>query len=163
MPVAVRGGTGCYAAHLYLIRFSLSAATDLRRRTTRSLEPRRWCQAFDRSANSAQAHSGPWRPAVAHSRRPGVEALRARTVPAVSILNNSGNGYAAPELQPERRVRPARHLRAAGPSAYVETVNQAVALYNSKATGGRRRHRQPEPLPLHDRRADPGRLQLGPV
>ena len=67
--------------------------------------------------------------------RPVLEVVEDRTVPAVSILNNSGNGYAALSFNQSGGYVPPDTCGAAGPSAYVETVNQEVALYGSKATG----------------------------
>ena len=67
--------------------------------------------------------------------RPMLEVLEDRTVPSVSILNNSGNGYAALSFNQSGGYVPPDTCGAAGPSAYVETVNQEVALYGSKATG----------------------------
>ena len=67
--------------------------------------------------------------------RPVLEVFEDRTVPAVSILNNSGNGYAALSFNQSGGYVPPDTCGAAGPSAYVETVNQEVALYGSKATG----------------------------
>src|SRR5438309_1676508 len=68
-------------------------------------------------------------------RRPGIEALEDRTVLSVSVLNNSGAGYAALSFNQSGGYVPPDTCGAAGPSAYVETVNQEVALYASKATG----------------------------
>src|SRR4051812_35878301 len=67
--------------------------------------------------------------------RPVVERFEDRTVPAVSILNNNGNGYAALSFNQSGGYVPPDTCGAAGPSAYVETVNQTVALYPNKATG----------------------------
>ena len=53
-----------------------------------------------------------------------------RTVPSVTILNN----YAALNFSQSGGYIPPDTCGAAGPSAYVETVNQALAIYN-KATG----------------------------
>lgn len=68
-------------------------------------------------------------------RRPRVEALGSRTLLAVSVLNNSGNGLDALGFNQSGGYVPPDTCGAAGPSAYVETVNQEVALYASKATG----------------------------
>jgi uncharacterized repeat protein (TIGR01451 family) len=70
--------------------------------------------------------------------RPRLEALEDRTLPSVSIAasNNNGNGYSALDFnQSSGGYVPPDTVGAAGPSAYVETVNQTVALYGSKATG----------------------------
>jgi uncharacterized repeat protein (TIGR01451 family) len=69
-----------------------------------------------------------------HRRRPALERLEDRTVPSVSVLNNSGNGYAALSFNQSGGYVPPDTCGAAGPSAYVETVNQSVALYPSKST-----------------------------
>jgi uncharacterized repeat protein (TIGR01451 family) len=53
----------------------------------------------------------------------------------VAILNNSGNGYAALSFNQSGGYVPPDTAGAAGPSAYVETVNQSVALYSPKGTG----------------------------
>src|SRR6478672_6631297 len=74
------------------------------------------------------------------NRRPAVrpnflrlERLEERSVPAVSILN--GGGYAGLSFNQSGGYVPPDTDGAAGPSAYVETVNQTVALYASKSTG----------------------------
>src|SRR6478736_6287166 len=79
----------------------------------------------------------PSRAAIARSRarRPLVEALENRTVLSVSVLNNAGAGYAALSFNQSGGYVPPDTCGAAGPSAYVETVNQEVALYASKSTG----------------------------
>src|ERR671938_140313 len=73
------------------------------------------------------------RPAAAF--RPLVELFEDRTVPAVGILNNSGNGYAGLSFNQSGGYVPPDTCGAAGPSVYVETVNQELAVYNPKATG----------------------------
>ncbi len=78
------------------------------------------------------------RPARAtRSRRPELEGLEGRVVLSVTIAatNNSGHGYAALDFNQSGGFTPPDTSGAAGPSAYVETVNQAVALYGSKASG----------------------------
>src|SRR5947209_5527272 len=64
-----------------------------------------------------------------------LERLEDRTVPAVSLLNNGGNGFAALSFNQSGGYVPPDTTGAAGPSAYVETVNQSVALYANKSTG----------------------------
>jgi uncharacterized repeat protein (TIGR01451 family) len=68
--------------------------------------------------------------------RPGLEPLEDRTVPSVAIAatNNNGNGYSALDFNSSGGYVPPDTSGAAGPSAYVETVNQTVALYGNKAT-----------------------------
>jgi uncharacterized repeat protein (TIGR01451 family) len=66
-----------------------------------------------------------------------LESLEERSVPAVSILNNSGSGYAALSFnQSSGGYVPPDTVGSAGPSDYLETVNQSVAMYTSKSTGG---------------------------
>ncbi len=67
--------------------------------------------------------------------RPVLEILEDRTVPAISILNNGGNGYAGLSFGQSGGYVPPDTCGAAGPSVYVETVNQALAIYNPKGTG----------------------------
>lgn len=54
---------------------------------------------------------------------------------AVSILNNGGNGFSALSFNQSGGYVPPDTCGAAGPSAYVETVNQSVGLYGNKSTG----------------------------
>jgi uncharacterized repeat protein (TIGR01451 family) len=65
----------------------------------------------------------------------GVERLEARALLSVTILNNGGNGYAALSFNQSGGYVPPDTSGAAGPSAYVETVNQSIGLYGSKSTG----------------------------
>jgi len=65
-----------------------------------------------------------------------MERLEERKLLSVSVLNNSGNGYSALSFNSSGGYVPPDTCGAAGPSAYVETVNQTVALYGTKATGG---------------------------
>jgi uncharacterized repeat protein (TIGR01451 family) len=65
--------------------------------------------------------------------RPGLEGLESRTVLSVTIAN--GNGYAGLDFNQSGGYTPPDTCGAAGPTSYVETVNQTVALYGSKATG----------------------------
>jgi len=53
----------------------------------------------------------------------------------IAAGNNAGRGYAALDFNQSGGYAPPDTSGAAGPSAYVETVNQTVALYGSKATG----------------------------
>jgi hypothetical protein len=62
-----------------------------------------------------------------------LERLGDRTVPAVSIVN--GNGYAGMGFNQSSGYVPPDTSGAAGPSAYVETVNQSIELFPDKATG----------------------------
>ncbi len=85
--------------------------------------------------------SGRWsssRASAPHRRKcigPFVEALEQRFLLAVSVLNNGGNGYAALSFAQSGGYVPPDTSGAAGPSAYVETVNQALAIYNPRDTG----------------------------
>jgi hypothetical protein len=51
------------------------------------------------------------------------------------ILNNSGNGYGALDFNQSGGYTPPDTQGAAGPTVYVETVNQEIAIYTPKATG----------------------------
>src|SRR3954452_23664712 len=61
-----------------------------------------------------------------------LERLEDRTVPTVSIVN--GGGYAGLSFNQSGGYVPPDTSGAAGPSAYVETVNQSIELFPSKAT-----------------------------
>ena len=69
------------------------------------------------------------------SDRYGIQALEVRVLLSVSVLNNSSQGYAGLSFNQSGGYVPPDTNGAAGPSAYVETVNQTVALYGSKSTG----------------------------
>ncbi len=74
-------------------------------------------------------------PARRRSTRPRLEALEDRCVPSVTIANNSGNGFTGLDFnQSNGGYVPPDTNGAVGPSSYVETVNQTVAIYN-KSTG----------------------------
>src|SRR5229473_1408037 len=66
-----------------------------------------------------------------------LERLEDRTLPSVTIAptNNNGNGYSALDFNQSGGYTPPDTNGAAGPSSYVETVNQTVAIYSPKATG----------------------------
>jgi uncharacterized repeat protein (TIGR01451 family) len=65
-----------------------------------------------------------------------LQRLEDRTTPSISILNNGGNGYAALNFnQSSGGYVPPDTCGAAGPSVYVETVNQSLAIFNPKNTG----------------------------
>lgn len=66
-----------------------------------------------------------------------MESLEARMLLSVTIAptNNGGNGYAALDYNQSTGWVPPDTNGAAGPSSYVETVNQAIALYTNKSTG----------------------------
>jgi hypothetical protein len=66
-----------------------------------------------------------------------LELLEDRSVPSVSITatNNNGNGYAGLDFNHSGGYVPPDTVGAAGPTNYVETVNQTVAIYSPKATG----------------------------
>jgi len=65
----------------------------------------------------------------------GIQTLEVRTLLSVSVLNNAASGYAALSFNQSGGYVPPDTDGAAGPSAYVETVNQTVALYTNKSTG----------------------------
>lgn len=65
----------------------------------------------------------------------GIQTLEIRTLLSVSVLNNAASGYAALSFNQSGGYVPPDTNGAAGPSAYVETVNQSIALYPNKATG----------------------------
>jgi uncharacterized repeat protein (TIGR01451 family) len=77
--------------------------------------------------------SRPWGNRAA--RRLRLETFEDRTVPTVSVLNNSGNGFSALSFNQSGGYVPPDTDGAAGPTAYVETVNQEISLYPNKATG----------------------------
>jgi uncharacterized repeat protein (TIGR01451 family) len=83
---------------------------------------------------------GPRRPARRNAGRgrPRLEPLEDRTLPSVTIAstNNNGNGYSALDFNHSGGYTPPDTQGAAGPTSYVETVNQTVALYGNKSTGG---------------------------
>ena len=100
----------------------------------------RWLTSF------AQRSYGRRRAGVRTPRRgrPCLERLEDRTLPSVTIAstNNSGHGYAALDFNQSGGYTPPDTVGAAGPTnsstghgAYVETVNQTVALYPNKSTG----------------------------
>src|SRR5438552_9949124 len=64
-----------------------------------------------------------------------VERLDERVLPSVSILNNGGNGYSGLSFNSSGGYVPPDTCGAAGPSVYVETVNQTLAVYSPKGTG----------------------------
>jgi hypothetical protein len=66
-----------------------------------------------------------------------VERLEDRTLLSVIIAstNNSGQGYAALDFNQSGGYIPPDSNGAAGPTNYVETVNQEIAIYSPKATG----------------------------
>jgi uncharacterized repeat protein (TIGR01451 family) len=64
-----------------------------------------------------------------------LERLDERVLPSVNILNNGGNGYSALSFNSSGGYVPPDTCGAAGPSVYVETVNQTLAIYNPKSTG----------------------------
>lgn len=78
------------------------------------------------------------RPIITRSRgrtsRPAVERLEDRTAPAISILGG-GTGYAGLDYGQSGGFVPPDTSGAAGPTAYVETVNSTIALYPDKNTG----------------------------
>jgi uncharacterized repeat protein (TIGR01451 family) len=94
---------------------------------------RSWRKRFSSSVQPSR-RSAPSRP---RSRRPWLEPLEDRTLPSVSIAstNNNSQGYAALDFNQSGGYVPPDTVGAAGPTNYVETVNQTVAIYGPKATG----------------------------
>src|SRR5262245_36867921 len=97
--------------------------------------PLRRPTAYERNLSMAWSRLVRWLLASHHATRrtarPGrlqLERLEDRTVPSVSVLNNSGNGYTGLNFNQSGGFVPPDTCGAAGPSAYVETVNQTVAL-----------------------------------
>lgn len=64
-----------------------------------------------------------------------LEKLDDRVLPAVTILNNGASGFSGLSFNSSGGYVPPDTCGAAGPSVFVETVNQALALYNPKGTG----------------------------
>jgi uncharacterized repeat protein (TIGR01451 family) len=96
---------------------------------------RNWWKQFSRSRLSGghgHASQGKRR-----YRQPSLEPLEDRTLPSVSIAstNNNSNGYAALDFNHSGGFVPPDTCGAAGPSSYVETVNQELAIYSPKGTG----------------------------
>jgi uncharacterized repeat protein (TIGR01451 family) len=74
---------------------------------------------------------------AARRKSPKLEPLEDRTLPSVTIAatNNNGNGYTGLDFNQSGGYVPPDTNGAAGPSNYVETVNQTLAIYSPKATG----------------------------
>jgi uncharacterized repeat protein (TIGR01451 family) len=64
-----------------------------------------------------------------------LEPLEDRTLLSVAIANNSGQGYTGLDFAQSGGFTPPDTCGAAGPTNYVETVNQTIAIYSPKATG----------------------------
>src|SRR5437879_13745678 len=96
---------------------------------------RSWLKRFSRSFPASRRQQ----PVSAKSRRSRLrlEILEDRTVPSVSIAttNNNGQGFTALDFNQSGGYVPPDTNGAAGPTNYVETVNQTVAIYSPKATG----------------------------
>src|SRR5262249_54855023 len=86
---------------------------------------------FRRSLGARTASRKPDR----RGRRLVLERLEDRTVPTVSVLNNGGGGYAGLGFGQSGGYVPPDTCGAAGPSVYIETVNQTLAIFNPKDTG----------------------------
>jgi len=71
------------------------------------------------------------------SRRPELERLEGRALLSVTIAptNNNGQGYTGLDFNHSGGYVPPDTCGAAGPSSYVETVNQTLAIYSPKSTG----------------------------
>src|SRR4051812_40866805 len=70
-------------------------------------------------------------PGKSRCRRPSLEGLEDRTLPSVAIAatNNNGNGYTALDFNQSGGFVPPDTCGAAGPTSYVETANQTIAVY----------------------------------
>src|SRR5438132_11041066 len=99
---------------------------------------RSWLGGFSRTDLKSVLRTERRRPQSIKQRRwLHLELLEDRTVPSVSITatNNNGNGYAGLDFNHSGGYVPPDTNGAAGPTNYVETVNQAIAIYSPKATG----------------------------
>jgi uncharacterized repeat protein (TIGR01451 family) len=86
-----------------------------------------------------------WKQSLTSQKRAGrrcaarlrLERLEDRSLPSVTIAstNNGGAGYAGLHFSQTQGYTPPDTCGAAGPSTYVETVNQTLAIFNPKATG----------------------------
>ncbi len=74
-------------------------------------------------------------PGAAMSVRPAPAPATATASPEVTILNGSGNGWPGLDFNHSGGYTPPDNQGAAGPSSYIETVNQAIAIYSPKGTG----------------------------
>src|SRR5438105_14565853 len=94
----------------------------------------RYFHAFRASSRFLNGHptSGRRKKSVCHL---SLERLEDRTVPSVTIVNNGAQGYAGLDFNQSGGYVPPDTCGAAGPSSYVETVNQELAIYSPKATG----------------------------
>src|SRR5712691_12212421 len=94
---------------------------------------RNWLRHFSRSL-AANKH---WRRDSKKGRGCWLEILEDRTIPSVTIAatNNNGNGYSALDFNQSGGYVPPDTVGAAGPTNYVETVNQTIAIYSPKTTG----------------------------
>ena len=82
---------------------------------------------------------------------------------SIASTNNNGNGYAGLDFNQSGGYVPPDTCGAAGPSSYVETVNQTLAIYSPKATGATATTAALSTLLVHHRRPGPRRQRLGPV
>ena len=96
---------------------------------------RQWIRRLSRSLPGVDGQ--PTAPPRVRSNRLALERLEDRTLLSVTIAptNNGGSGYAALDFNHSGGYTPPDTSGAAGPSSYVETVNQEVALYGNKASG----------------------------
>jgi uncharacterized repeat protein (TIGR01451 family) len=98
-----------------------------------------WRHLFERLSRSTRAGRRPRARSRARiSTRPLLERLEDRTLPSVTIAasNNNGNGYTGMDFnQSSGGFIPPDTQGAAGPTNYVETVNQSISIYNPKSTG----------------------------
>jgi uncharacterized repeat protein (TIGR01451 family) len=97
-----------------------------------------WIQRLGRPfAAGDRPARGPASTRTRRRRSPAMEGLEDRALPSVTIAatNNNGQGYAGLDYNHSGGFVPPDTVGAAGPSSYVETVNQMLAIYSPKATG----------------------------
>src|SRR5262245_16118211 len=94
-----------------------------------------WLKNFSRSLRIGQGQRQPL--VKSRQRWLWLELLEDRTIPSVTIAatNNNGNGYTGLDFNQSGGYVPPDTCGAAGPTNYVETVNQTLAIYSPKATG----------------------------
>jgi uncharacterized repeat protein (TIGR01451 family) len=89
---------------------------------------RNWLRRLARSRSLARSRAP-------RGKRLRLEPLEERTTPTVSIVNNGGLGYTGLDFNQSGGYVPPDTCGAAGPTNYVETVNQTLAIYSPKGTG----------------------------
>src|SRR5262245_46963223 len=94
-----------------------------------------WLKNFSRSLRIGQGQRQPL--VKSRQRWLWLELLEDRTIPSVTIAatNNNGNGYTGLDFNQSGGFVPPDTNGAAGPTNYVETVNQTIGIFSPKATG----------------------------